>query len=299
MFKHILVPLDGSRMAEAALPAAVFLSKKFNSEVTLFHVIEKNAPAEIHGQHHLKDADEATAYLRDTARNAFPEDIHVDYHVHTAEAANVAESIVSHAGELHHDVIVMCSHGRGQALHLFLGSIAQRVISKGTLPVLITHPGNDGLPVFSCRSLLLPLDGDSEHEQGLPASVELTHACGAILHLAVVIPSFVDLSGESAVTSRFLPGTMSRILEMSVKDAGEYLDAHLKKLKDSGIEARAHVLRGDPASIIDETAMALQADLIVLATHGKSGMEAFWEGSVANKVSSRSRVPILLIPVVK
>ena len=63
MFKHILVPLDGSMLAQAALPAAAYLSGKFNASVTLVHIIEKNAPREIHGQPHLRDAAEALSLI--------------------------------------------------------------------------------------------------------------------------------------------------------------------------------------------------------------------------------------------
>ena len=298
MFKHILVPLDGSRMAEAALPAAALLAAKFNAIVTLVHVVERNAPREIHGQSHLISAAEAEVYLGDTARRAFPVRIKVDCHVHTAEVDNVAESIAGHADELDHDMIVMCSHGRGRALHLFLGSIAQKVISMGSHPVLVTRPDKSkGVPEFSCKSLLLPLDGDEDHAQALPVSKELARVCGAMIHLAVVIPGFGDLSGHTAVTSRFLPGTISKILEISVQNADEYLEEQLKELRLQGFEADATVLRGDPATVIYDSARQLQIDLIVMATHGKSGMAAFWSGSVTNKVSSISSIPLLLIPV--
>ncbi|MBF0505658.1 MAG: universal stress protein [Nitrospirae bacterium] len=300
MFRHILVPLDGSRMAEAALPAAAFISEEFNAVVTLIHVIERNAPSEVHGQTHLRNTDEATEYLRETALRAFPRGVKVDFHVHTTEVDNVAESIVDHADELHHDLIIMCSHGRGKALHLLFGSIAQKIISLGSLPVLITRPIGDGsIPEFSCRALLLPLDGNPDHEQSLPVSKELARTSGALLHLAVVIPGFGDLSGQGAVTSRFLPGTMSQILEMSVENAEEYLQNHVKEFGSQGIEAIAHVLRGDPAVVIDDSARKLQIDLIVMATHGKTGMDAFWQGSVSHKLSSRSRIPLLLVPVKK
>ncbi len=300
MFRHILVPLDGSRLAEAALPAAAFLSKKFNALVTLAHVIERNAPSEVHGQPHLRNSEEATAYLKDVALRAFPPVVQVDFHVHTSGVDNVAESIVEHADELHHDLIIMCSHGRGKAIHLFLGSIAQEVISMGSLPVLVTRPDKDAaIPEFSCKSLLLPLDGDPDHAQSLPVSKELARVCGAKLHLAVVIPGFGDLSGQGAVTSRFLPGTMSKILEMSVQNADEYLQQQLEELRQEGFEASAQVLRGDPAFVIDDSARQFQIDLIIMATHGKTGMDAFWSGSVSHKVSGRSSVPILLIPVRK
>lgn len=298
MFKRLLVPLDGSGMAEAALPAAAFFAAKFNATVTLVHVVERNAPREIHGQPHLINAAEAEVYLRDTARRAFPSGVSTECHVHAAEVDDVAQSIVEHADELVQDMIVMCSHGRGRALHLFLGSIAQDVISKGSRPVLLTRPDKSkGVSEFSCRSLLLPLDGDKDHAQALPVSKELARVCGAVIHLATAVPGFGDLSGHSAVTSRFLPGTMSKILEISVKNADDYLREQLKELRSQGFEAGAHVLRGDPANVVYDSAQQLHIDLIVMATHGKSGMGAFWSGSVTNKVSSVSSIPLLLIPI--
>ena len=76
MFKHLLVPLDGSQLAEAALPAAAYLAQKLDATVTLVHIIEHDAPAEVHGERHLTNADEANAYLTEVARRAFPPGVH-------------------------------------------------------------------------------------------------------------------------------------------------------------------------------------------------------------------------------
>ena len=298
MFKHILVPLDGSLLAEAALPAAAYLSGKFQAGVTLVHIIEKNAPAEIHGQPHLRDAAEAAAYLKKISSKWFPERLRIECHVHATEVDNVAESIVQHKGEFDYDLIVMCSHGRGRALHLILGSMAQKVISMGSIPVLIARPGeHDEIPTFSCSAVLTPLDGVPDHEQALPVAKYFAKSCQAIICLAMVVPRFGSLSGQMTVTSRFLPGTVSKMLELSVQSAEAYLKSLADMLINEGFVAGAHVRRGDPADSIVAIARQLQADVIVLATHGKSGMEAFWAGSVAHKVCSQCRIPILLVPV--
>jgi nucleotide-binding universal stress UspA family protein len=89
------------------------------------------------------------------------------------------------------------------------------------------------------------------------------------------------------------------MLELSVQSAEGYLKALADKLKNEGFIASAHVRRGDPANSVVVLARELQADVIVLATHGKSGMVAFWAGSVAHKVCSQCRIPILLVPVEK
>jgi len=300
MFRHLLVPLDGSGMAESALPAAAFLAEKLSSRVTLMHVVEKNAPSEVHGQSHLKSAEEAASYLGEVSQRYFPKGLQVDCHVHEAAVTDVAESIVAHADELRHDLVIMCSHGRGKALNMFLGSIAEKVIAMDSRPVLITHPDEGGgAPVFSCASILVPLDGDPEHAQALPVSQELAKACDAALHLAIVVPRFTTLSGEMAATSRTLPGTTSRMLELASQEAAEYLQALVAGLRSQGNTASAHLLRGAPAKMIMDCAIRARADLIVLATHGKTGMAAFWAGSVGHKICSYRKIPLLLIPVVK
>ncbi|HEX9972499.1 MAG TPA: universal stress protein [bacterium] len=298
MFKHILVPLDGSRLAESVLPVTSYLAKTLNASVTLFHVIEQDAPKEVHGEMHLNDPEEANEYLKGIVEQAFPAEVKVDYHVHTAEAKDVARSIVEHESEFTHDLIVMCTHGRGRALHLLLGSIAQQVINKGNIPVLIIHP-DDGktLEKFSCNSILLPSDESAEHEQVLPVARELASACDATIHLIMVIQTFATVSGRWTSTTRYLPGTTSKMLELSVEDAEEYLEDQQQQLTKEGLTVSANVLRGDPANVIVDAARKLNVDLIILGTHGKSGMDALLSGSVANKVCSQCKVPLLLVPV--
>ncbi len=296
MFKKILVPLDGSKMAEAALPAAGFLAEKFGGFITLLHVIEKDAPRQVHGQPHLQDAAAAQSYLNETARHAGLEKILVKTHVHTPGVGNVAQSILAHTSESEHDSVVMCSHGRGRALHLFLGSIAQEVMAMGPVPVLVTRPDKGGkIPSFSCSALLLPLDDEPDHGRALPVSRELARTCGASLHLLRVIPDLSTLSGTEAVKGRFMPGTTARLLELSAHAAEGFLRSRIESLAEAGFEAHAHVLRGNPPDVIVRAAGELGIDLIVLATHGKSGMKAFWAGSVAHHVCGQSRIPLLLI----
>lgn len=298
MFRHLLVPLDGSKMAEAALPAAAFLAKKLAARVTLIHVVERNAPSQVHGQPHLKNAQEAAVYLDNLAQRVFGKGPAVDCHVHESEVNNVAESIVAHIDELKYDLVVMCSHGRGRSLHMFLGSIAQRVTGMGSIPVLITHPDDQGgAPPFSCRNILVPLDGDPHHAKALPVAREIALACDAALHLTIVVPHFTSLSGRSKASGRMFPTTATKLLEMEYKDAEKFIKTETQTLQSQGFAASGHVLRGDPAELITHAANTSNVALIILATHGKTGMKAFWEGSVAHRICSFSRVPLLLTPI--
>lgn len=298
MFKHLLVPLDGSRLAEAALPAAASLSKALDARVTLFHVIEQDAPQTIHGERHLSDPAEASAYLDEVAARAFPTGTRVQQHVHMTEVGDVARSIVEHTDELAPDLIVICTHGKGALRTRLLGSIAQQVIALGETPVLLIQPGTvDLTATFECGRVLVPLDGHPDHEQGLAVAADLAQACAADLHLLMVVPTVGTLSGEPGASARFLPTATSVGLDMSVENAQAHLHQVAIELQALDLDVTIEVRRGDPASVIGRTAQRIQADLVVMGTHGKRGIDAFWSGSVAAHVINQSRVPLLLVPV--
>jgi nucleotide-binding universal stress UspA family protein len=290
--------LDGSRLAEAALPAASFLAGKLGARVTLLHVIERDAPREIHGERHLSEPDEAADYLDEIADRAFPPGTEIEKHVHGEESSDVARSIADHIAEREADLIVMCTHGRGGLRGWMFGRIAQQVVNRGSKPVLLVQPsGAEAVPAFSCRRLLVALDGNPEHERGLKISACLAKACGADLRLVMVVHYTSTLSGEQAATARILPRATSALLDIAEKEAHEYLRRHVAELESAGLAATAEVRRGDPVPMILNTAEQSAADLIVLATHGKTGMDAFWAGSATPNVTGRSPIPLLLVPV--
>jgi nucleotide-binding universal stress UspA family protein len=298
-FQHLLVPLDGSKMAEAALPAAAFLAEHLKASVTLMHLIERRASRQVHGERHLTDPDPAKVYLYDIAADAFAPSVKSEIHVHDVGIANVARGIVEHAEEFNSDLIVMCSHGRAGFSGWFYGSIAQQVISEGMRPVLLIQPTPGvELPPFTCRKVLVPLDGQPEHEKGLTIAVILAQACGASLHLLMVVNTFSSLSGVWAATGRLLPRATMELLDMTAEHAKLYLDDHLVSLHMQGMTATAEIVRGDPVRNIVRATRKNDIDLIVLGTHGECGIDAFWSGRVAPRVSSRSRLPLLIVPVV-
>jgi nucleotide-binding universal stress UspA family protein len=298
MFKYILVPLDGSQMAEAALPVAVSMAQKFGSRVTLFHVIERDAPSEVHGERHLDDPREAGQYLDAIASRIFPADVEIDCHVHEAPVSRVSLSIAEHVRELGVDLVVMCTHGKSGLKAFMFGRIAQQAAALSTTPVLFVHPGEEGSPPeFICRRLMVPLDGNPEHEEGLAVARELAGAYGAEINLVMVIHNLSTLPGEKAATARVLPRASAALLDIAQMDAEKYLASQSEHLTAAGITASARVLRGDPVDVLPEAVEQAGVDLVVLATHGKTGMEAFWSGSATPFLSRRIRTPLLLVPV--
>jgi nucleotide-binding universal stress UspA family protein len=180
------------------------------------------------------------------------------------------------------------------------GSIAQQVVRLGTTPVLLIPPVAavaGASPSFSCKRILVAMDGNSEHEEGLKVAAGLAKFDGAALCLIMAVHTLNTLPGEQAATARLQPGATHAFLELAEKDAREYLRRHTGELLTAGFTATAEVRRGDPVAVILDASKRTKADLIVLATHGKTGMDAFWSGSATPSVASRSFVPLLLVPV--
>lgn len=294
MFKHILVPLDGSSLAEAALPPAAWLAEKLGSQVTLLHIIEQNPPQDIHGEHHLRDEGEACEYLTATRARGFKPGQPVECHTHTEGVRDVARSIVDHNAELNPDLIIMCTHGKGGLRDLMAGPIAQQVIGLGRVPVLLIQPE---APFQPCRSILVALDGDPEHTRSLEAAGGLAAEIKASLHLVNVVATLDTLRGEHAATGRLLPAATSMALDLEEECMADYLDELSVPWRQRGVQVIIETRRGDPAGQIGQAAQDKGDDLVVLGTHGKAGMSAFWAGSVAAQIPGHTRLPLLLIPV--
>ena len=296
MFKRLILPLDGSRLSEAVLPTAVYLAQKLQASITLVHIIERNAPKQVHGEPHLSKPAEAERYIAEARRRLIPSEIPVEMHVHTVAIADVAQSIVDHAREFESDLVMMCTHGRGGLRKLLFGSIAQQVVAL-KVPVLLVRPGDSGsAPIPTGKPFLLPLDGTEIREAALPVAAALAQACGAHLKLLMVVPTFETLSGVETPSRILLPATTQEMLALAYEDAGKYVATWITRLGAQGVEVSAELRRGDATEIIAREAQQLGIDLIVMGTAARAGMDAFWSGSVAPKVSERTHLPLLLIP---
>lgn len=284
-------------MAESVLSFAAQLAKKIHVAITLIHVLEKDAPEKIHGQRHLTNFSEAEQYLQSIASMEIFKNLAVDIHVHESGVTDVSQSISDHSAELNQDLVVMCAHGNDKLHNFLFGSLAQQVISFGNTPVLLMHPSIASTTTYRFDNFLLPLDGNPEHERATRYSSILARMCEASIHLLIAVPHFGTLSGEVSAANRYLPGTTSKMMDMLVPDAQNYLQEVKLKIEESGVAVTTSISRGEPAVVITETAENIKADLIVLATHGKKGTQAFWEGSITPKVSRTSSIPLLLIPV--
>jgi nucleotide-binding universal stress UspA family protein len=294
-YKSILVPLDGSHLAEAVLPATAALASHSQALVTLLHIVERKAPATIHGERHLTNPAEAISYLEKVALGLRASGVMVECHVHDDKENNVAQSIFDHAQELNCDLVIMCTHGNSGLRGVLFGSIAQKTLQRGAQSILLIFPHEDGsAPSFDLQHILVPVDGIVAHEPGLSAAIGLASAFHAAVHLVLVIPTLATLSGGQALSGMLLPTTMRAVLDLEEQEASDYLERLLAQCRAGGIEATAEILRGDVAPMVLKLAERLNSDLIVMASHGRAGLDALLTGSVAARIAGRMERALLL-----
>ncbi len=293
---RFLVPLDGSRLAESVLPVVQQVASAFHAQVTLLHIVEVHPPTAIHGEPHLTGVSQAQAYLEEIATRLRSSGIVVEIHVHQEKEDNVARSIVQHSQEMNVDLVIMCTHGHGGLRELLFGSKAQQALQQGTQSILLLFPReDDSISPFNLQRILVPLDGTAAHERALPIAIMIARTFGAELHLVLVIPTLATLSGDQAVSGLLLPSTTRAILDLSQEDAADYLEQVIARCRAEGVVAHAEVLRGDIVPEVLGLAERLNVDLIVLASHGRTGLDALFTGSVASRIAGRKIRPLLLV----
>jgi nucleotide-binding universal stress UspA family protein len=295
MYGRLLVPLDGSRLAEVVLPMVARLAGACGSTIMLIHIIERAAHATVHGDRHLIAAAEANLYLEGLAANLRSQGLTVELHTHEAPEGDVARSIASHAVEIGTGLTVLCAHGHGGVRDLLFGTIAQQVLRVGTTPVLLVRPRADGtMPPFAPRVLLVPLDGSPEAEVAADQAAALARCLGADLRLLMVVPTQGTLAGERTAVTTLLPRAARAALELESESAGEYLAALAARLGQSGLTVSTEVARGAVPAVLGAAASAAGAGMVVLATHGRSAAQAVWTRNASAALLERPGLPVLL-----
>jgi nucleotide-binding universal stress UspA family protein len=190
-------------------------------------------------------------------------------------------------------MIVLCTHGRSGPKRVVWGSIAQQVLRRAQVPVLLVRP--DMRVPAQLDTLLVSLDGSQGAESALPVAVELAAGCGTRIELVRVVPTAVTLAGDEAAVARLVPSATDAALDAEASQAVQYLQEKAERLESQGVAAGTLILRGDPVQMLSEEARKCEASLIVVATHGRSGLGALWIGSVGFGLTSNADRPLLLV----
>ncbi len=295
MFKHILVPLDGSSLAEDVLGPVESFGRHHGSRVTLLHVVEREAPKTVHGESHLRDVAEAMAYLEAIGESMRAAGIDVETHVHERSVEDVPAAIDAHAHEYDADLIAMCKHGRSGIRQRLVGSIAQHILRGGGTPMLLRTPRSSSeRSPFELKNVLVPIDFEHNTEAVLDFACGLAVPYKAQLSIMTAVASATEGGTESAV-ARLLPGAAAAAAAMAYEDAAERLDGEARRLEDGGAMVRTVLRSEEPFAAILREAADISADIVVLATHARTGFEAWYEGSTAERVISGGEHTLLLL----
>jgi nucleotide-binding universal stress UspA family protein len=297
--KVILVPLDGSRLAETALGPTLALAQRSGAGVTLLHVLEHEAPETIHGERHLATESEAAAYLTHIGQRFSVAGVPVETHVHANPERDVPGSIVDHAAELGTDLIVLAAHGKGGLRGFLSGRVAEQVLRRGSRPMLLVQVGEAVGPLvdFSCERIAVLLDGTEEATYVMPLVLPVARAFGAALHLVAAVPTVGALGSERSPSAMLMPTAARAVLDLEYDNLAAYLASVAEALRNRGISVTTAVVRGEPADAVVAEAERIRADLLAFATHGRSGLSGIWSGSLGAKVLTRFKRPLLLARV--
>jgi nucleotide-binding universal stress UspA family protein len=279
MTKQILVPLDGSREAEAILSEVQRIAA-VRDQVHFLHLLPPlPAPVGLGPTHVLTLHQQAEAYL-DVARERW---LYEQKGVDVVGTGDPATGILAYALEKNIDLIAMTTHGRGGMARFLFGSVAATVVRKAQLPVLLTRPGIPH-PTRPLKRILVSVAGSETPNDLLTTVKSLARGPDTDIVLFHAVPPVQDPAPQWALET-----------PLSLNSRPEhYLQELADSLEEQGYTAWPSVLSGDPEEKILEQAKKLDVDLIALATHARTGLERLMAGSVAEGVLRKSPVSVLL-----
>ncbi|HLV97389.1 MAG TPA: universal stress protein [Ktedonobacterales bacterium] len=302
-YGRIVVPLDGSKLAEEALPTAIAFAQRAgaNGKLILLCVSKveylsysRGGPFEVPaGVHEVIDA-----YLSRVEQEVKAQGVTVEA---VRTEGDPAIAIVDMAHDHHADLIVMVTHAREGMSRLIHGSVADRVLQGAPVPVLLLKHGEEPTALFTKEAqphLLVPLDGSKLAESVLLRAISLANQLGASATLlrSLDLPDLtVGAQGRAAAAN----DTIRAIVPTERQTATRYLEQVQQRFQAHGIPTAIAVTEGGAALDIAEQARQLneagQAVIIVTATHGRAGVGRWLYGSVAGAVLHLADVPLLVI----
>lgn len=292
IFQHILVPFDNSDASRRAAQIALQIAAALGSQVSFAY-----ATTEFTNQEDTKRTLEPALSL---ARNA---GVNVDTHVINGYTQSIAQAIAFDAEGSGCDLIVMGTHGREGVERLLIGSIAERVTRVAHVPVMLVRPIKQaGRYAPQITRVLVAVDGSEPSNLALHSANDLAHALKASLEVVSIIPDVPISSGYGFAGGDYLPAidfesyasdlvaNSQAVISRAVTQLDE---ATLKPVKVDASSVPAHGQRTAEAIVL--AAENRHADLIVIGTHGRGGIEELLLGSVAQGVSHHASIPVLLI----
>ncbi len=276
MYERIIVPLDGSKLAEVALPYAEELAAKMGSYISLLTILASDEDHEREKYHmYIEEIAKVTKYHAEKyIEHEGGKPIKV---LAVTRTGNPAEAIIKHASKVPFQLIVMASHGRSGINRWAVGSVADKVVRANiSQPVMLIRAKECRSDIREKRILkkaLVPLDGSTRGEVVIPYISKMASKLQMEITLLQVVPG----------------------KDHTYSSAEAYLQGVCGMLKDEGINVEYKVSVGSIADEIIDIADELAFDLVAMSTRGKTGVNLWSLGSVAQKVFLGGNTPLLLV----
>jgi nucleotide-binding universal stress UspA family protein len=293
----ILFPTDFSRCANQALARTVLLAKSYGAELHMLHAIVLHDEDPHNPAFHLPDIEEIHTKLRETASEKMTSVIKsydaMEMKVVKVQERGIAPApvIMAYAKRNNIDLIIMGTHGRRGLGHLLLGSVAEEVVRMGPCPVLTIREQKEPAPISDRMSkILVPVDFSEHAKSALSHAKALADAHGAELQILHVIE-------ESLHPSYYIAGMSSIFdLEPDIKPKSETAMRKLFSETDGPqVTASYHLVEGQAAPEISNFAREQNSDMIVISTHGLTGIEHLLVGSITERVIRLANCPVFTV----
>ncbi|PKB64752.1 MAG: hypothetical protein BZY80_02260 [SAR202 cluster bacterium Io17-Chloro-G2] len=294
-FNRILVPVDGSPNSEQILTPAASLAHSTGSSIILVQVVPTGSAIRRMAAHPfrrsnpqatLSQQNEMSDYLRGLAGELQSGGLEVSVDIAYGE---VAEEIVAMGSRHRADIIAMCTHGRTGLRRLALGSVAEQVLRRSALPLLLYRPTDDASRrEISWSKLVVPLDGSHLSELALQQASAIATAGKFDVELVHVAS---ERSGAEAGPSE----SDAHVEAQAPQTMESYLQDRAETFSQQGVQVSYRILNGDPRFHMVEAANSGSDNLVVMSTHGRTGLGRMMHGSVADHLVRSSSAPVLLV----
>ncbi|MGP8079696.1 MAG: universal stress protein [Dehalococcoidales bacterium] len=294
MFEKILLPLDGSELSELTIPYVEELAGKLGSEVVLYHVHGHEHTNQEHM--HLMYLERVSDIMQRNIQNS--QSVRTDVKITTiVEAGEPTENICNLVETNKIDLIIMTAVSTsGLKIGKMLGSVTDHVCQTVSIPVMLIRPQNlipTDRKFHLINHILIPLDGSDLSKLALPAGEELAsklRVAVTLFQMATMIRLYSDASGSSAYID------YTKVNDDEKKRAVSEMSLLEQELKAKGLNVTNIVTSGsDAANEIIELCKRTGIDLVVMSTHGRSGLGRWVFGNVAEKILRHGETPLLLI----
>jgi len=295
VFDNILVPMDGSSLAECVLPHVVAVANAFQARTTLLQVLDRPE-----GTGQLVDPlawqmgkFEAQNYLECVNERLRKVGLETNYALLDGQAAN---SIIEFAHSHQVNLIILSSHGRSGLSVWNVSSVVQKITQRAHLPTLIVqayHSPLDELDVLQYKNIMIPLDSSQRAECALPIVTRLARHFKAKL-LVVHVVSRPEMPRRTTPTAEDI-SLAGQLSERNREEAAKYLQQIKHRLESKDVDVHTRLLlQDDVASALHGLAEQEKVDLLVMSAHGYSGESKWTYGNVVEKFITYGSTPLLI-----